>query len=74
MRDGKQWRDLAFGWALGLEIVFCVCIGALIGYYIDRYFQTQPWFFLLFIAFGMAAAGKAIWREVKRQEREQEKK
>ena len=47
--------------------------GPLVGYFIgqwaDSYFATAPWLLILGIAFGFAAAGREIWRLVKKAEK-----
>ena len=70
----SDWQDLFFLTALPLEMLFAVVIGALVGYYLDKRYNTQPWLLLLFMLLGIAAAGRALWRDVKKyQEREKEK-
>jgi len=70
----EQWRNLTTLSALGIEVGAAVAIGAWIGYYLDRHFHTQPWLILLFTGFGIAAAAKAVWRELKKFQPDQEKK
>lgn len=67
--EKKNWRDLLVFGALGLEIAFDVCIGAVAGYYLDRRFNTQPWLLLLFMCFGIAAAAKAVWRDARKYQK-----
>jgi ATP synthase protein I len=71
--DRKQWQGLAALSALGIEIAAAVCIGALIGYWLDERFHTQPWLLLLFTGFGIAAAVKGVWRELKKFQQGQKK-
>ncbi|MFO8056373.1 MAG: AtpZ/AtpI family protein [bacterium] len=76
----KQYRELLGYSALGLEMGFAIGIGAISGYYLDEWIGwTKPWLTLLFMFFGIAAAGKAFWRvakqlkeEIDRQEKEKE--
>ncbi len=70
----KLWRDLAILSGLGIEVGFAVGIGAVIGYYLDQHFHTQPWLLLLFTGFGIGAAIKAILREVKRIQTQEQSK
>lgn len=46
--------------------------GPLVGYFIgqwaDSYFSTEPWLMVTGIALGFAAAGREIWRLVKKAE------
>jgi len=71
--DRKQWQLLAVFSALGIEIPVAIATGALIGYGLDKYFHTQPWLLLLFTGFGIAAAAKGAWRELKKYQPGREK-
>ena len=62
---------LAYG-SLGLEMGLCVAIGLGMGYYLDHYFKTAPILTLVFLAFGLAAGMKALYRTWKKAERESE--
>lgn len=42
-----------------------VIIGLLVGVYLDRHFQTDPIFTLIFLGFGFVAAGRAVARVIK---------
>ena len=52
--------------SLGLEMGASVVIGLLIGTWLDGRFGTNPWLTLLFLAFGFAAAGKAVARALRK--------
>ena len=67
----KEWLDLLFVTALPLEMLAAIIIGAVIGYYLDKRYNTQPWLFLLFISFGIAAAARALWRDLKKLQQRQ---
>lgn len=58
--------------SLGLEMGAAVVIGLLVGMYLDRRFGSEPWLTLIFLGFGMVAAGKAVHRAVKGSLREEE--
>ena len=52
-------------------MAFSVGIGALIGFYLDRKFETQPWLLLVFVGFGIAAAFRNLhltYKKLKSQE------
>jgi ATP synthase protein I len=66
----NDWRGLFIYSTLGIEVGTAVGIGAVIGYFLDKRFNTQPWLLLLFMLFGIAAAVKAVWREVKKYQQE----
>jgi ATP synthase protein I len=69
--EQKDWRELFVFSTLGIEVGAAVGIGAVIGYYLDKRFQTQPWLLLLFMMFGIAAATQAVIREVRKFEKGQ---
>jgi ATP synthase protein I len=70
----SDWQDLFFLTALPLEMLFAVVIGAVLGYCLDRRFQTQPWLLLLFMFFGIAAAARALWRDIRNYQERQKAK
>jgi len=47
--------------AIGLEMGLCVAIGLAMGYFIDRYFQTKPWFTVIFLILGIVAAFRTLF-------------
>lgn len=51
--------------AVGLEMGFCVAIGVLIGYLLDRYFATAPWLTLIFLLLGVVAAFRSLFSLMK---------
>ena len=65
MSRSKFYTDLLKYSTLGLEMGAAVVIGLLIGVYIDRHFQSEPWFTLIFLGFGFAAAGRAVARVIR---------
>jgi len=65
MSRSKLYTDLLKFSSLGLEMGAAVVIGLLIGLYLDRHFRTDPWFTLVFLGFGFAAAGRAVARAIK---------
>lgn len=52
--------------AVGLEFGLSIGVGALLGYFADRYFATSPYGLLVGILVGSIAAGKRLWIFVKR--------
>lgn len=59
--------------ALGIEMGLCVAIGFAAGYYLDRYFGTNPYLTLIFVFFGIAAAFRAVYRAYKEGLRDDER-
>ncbi len=64
-KDSTMKEVLALS-SIGMSFVICIIIGLAMGYYIDRYFSTKPWFTLLFLCFGIAAGFKNLYEAVKR--------
>ncbi|WP_028321056.1 AtpZ/AtpI family protein [Desulfatiglans anilini] len=49
-------KALGYISTVGLAMALSIGLGALIGNYIDKKFDTEPWFFYIFLGFGIAAA------------------
>ena len=52
----KTIKTLGFFSTIGIAMALSIALGALVGYYIDQKFGTKPWFSLIFLGFGIAAA------------------
>lgn len=67
--DLKNWRkDQAEAYktyvktsAVGLEFGLAIAVGALIGYFLDKYFATSPYCLIGGVIIGSIAAVKRIW-------------
>lgn len=80
----QYWKGLGGPGTLGIEIVLSVAVGLLGGAWLDKKFGASPWFTLIGLAYGLAAAARAVYRALKqanqeiaeldRKEREQRKK
>ena len=46
---------------IGLTMAVSIGLGALIGHYLDNRFGTEPWLFLVFFGFGIAAAFRNLY-------------
>jgi ATP synthase protein I len=70
-------RSVGFLSSVGISMVVSTFIGLAMGYYLDKWLGTSPWFTLIFLAFGIAAGFRNIFiltsRELKRQEEETKK-
>ncbi len=66
MARSTVFSDLLKFGTLGLEMGAAVVIGLLIGIYLDRRFNTEPWLTLIFLGFGFAAAVRNLLRAFKR--------
>lgn len=56
----KMFRTLGFLSTIGMTMAFSIGLGALIGYYLDKKFASEPWFFIIFLIFGIIAAFKNL--------------
>jgi ATP synthase protein I len=59
-----QSQGLAFAMRIGVEIVSALAVGVAIGYFLDRWLGTKPWFLLLFFVLGAAAGFMNVFRVV----------
>ncbi|MFC1495351.1 AtpZ/AtpI family protein [Thermodesulfobacteriota bacterium] len=56
----KMFRTLGFLSTIGMTMAFSIGLGALAGYYLDKKFASAPWFFIIFLIFGIIAAFKNL--------------
>lgn len=61
---GAASSGLAQGMRLGLEFLSGTVVGMGIGYGIDRYFDTTPWFLLIFTLLGFGAGILNVYRDI----------
>jgi ATP synthase protein I len=61
------WRLVGDSLQLGASIAFAIFIGAGIGYWLDGKLGTFPYMSIVFFFFGVAAAGRNVWIEVRKQ-------
>ena len=52
----KLVRTLGYLSTIGLAMALSIGIGAFIGHYLDKKFETGPWLFFVFLGFGIIAA------------------
>ena len=67
---GKILRQIASYSTVGLEMGLSVAVGAIIGYYLDKWLHTDPWLLIVFLIFGVIAGFRSLYRALKRLERE----
>lgn len=58
------FNPLALMFRVGVELVSALVVGVAIGYGLDRWLGTRPWFLALFVALGGAAGVLNVWRLV----------
>ncbi|MCC6619653.1 MAG: AtpZ/AtpI family protein [Deltaproteobacteria bacterium] len=64
-KDWREIRDNASAASVGLEMGLAILAGWYLGHLFDGHFETAPWGQLFFLAGGIGAAGKAVWRTIK---------
>lgn len=69
----QNWKGLGGPGTLGLELVVGIALGLFGGNWLDKRFGTSPWFTLVGLTYGIAAGARAIYRALKKANRELEK-
>lgn len=58
--------------SMGISVALAIAIGVYVGLTLDRWLGTKPWFFFIFLFFGIAAGFRNIYiiagREIKKDE------
>ncbi len=58
--------------SMGISVAVAIAIGVFIGLKLDAWLGTDPWFFFIFLFFGIAAGFRNIYiiagKEIKRDE------
>jgi len=64
----KKTKDFASLPALALELPFtlvgAIAVGVAMGYFLDRWLHTKPWFILIFGALGFFAGVREVLRRL----------
>jgi len=70
-------KSLGFLSSVGISMVASCLIGLAMGYYLDKWLGTTPWMTLIFLGFGIVSGFRNVYilteRELRRQQREEEK-
>jgi ATP synthase protein I len=61
----RLYKQLLRYSSLGLEMGFSVAIGLGIGYLLDYYLDTKPWFLFIFFFVGIVAAFRSLFSMIK---------
>ncbi len=59
-------KELAYYSSLGLSVSLSIFIGLAIGVYLDRRWDTSPWFTLIFLVLGILAGFRNIGLAIKK--------
>ena len=62
----KMFRTLGFVSTAGLAMAISIALGAFIGYYLDKKYDTGPWLFIIFLFFGIIAAFRNLYMMYKK--------
>ena len=62
----RAFKDLAYFSSLGISVSLAIFIGLGIGVWLDRKFDTSPWFTLIFLVLGIIAGFRNIALVIKR--------
>lgn len=61
---------------IGISVVIAIAIGVYVGLQLDKWLGTQPWFFFIFLFFGIVAGFRNIYimagKEIRRDDTDRE--
>ena len=64
--------------SMGISVALAIIIGVVIGRQLDNWLDTHPWFFFIFLFFGIAAGFRNIYiiagREIRRDGEDENKR
>lgn len=70
--ENNEYSRGAVGFQISAELLAGVLVGAGIGYLIDAFFNTAPWFLAIFTILGGAAGILSIYRTFKAENKAEE--
>lgn len=62
----RSFREFAYYSSLGFSIALAIFIGLAIGIFLDRRFDTNPWWTLIFLGLGIIAGFRNIGIAIKK--------
>ena len=68
--DEKKGSFMGNAFKLGTELVAAVAVGTIIGFILDSWFDTKPWFIIIFFFLGAAAGMLNVIRAAKKMQKE----
>ena len=68
--DNKRGLFMGSAFRLGTELVASVVVGTIIGFILDNWFGTKPWFIIIFFIIGVIAGMLNVIRVAKRMQKE----
>jgi ATP synthase protein I len=79
MDENKRdlFKTLGVVSSMGISFVLAIIIGVFIGLQLDKWFGTDPWFFFIFLLFGIIAGFRNLYiitkRVIKKDENSKDK-
>ena len=67
----KKGSFMGSAFKLGTELVAAVAVGTIIGFILDSWFDTKPWFIIIFFFLGTAAGILNVIRTANRMQKEE---
>ena len=61
---GQSMSGMGFAFRIGSELVAALAVGVGIGWFLDSWLGTKPWFLVVFFFLGAAAGVLNVWRAV----------
>ncbi len=63
--------------SMGISVAVAIAIGVIVGLQLDKWFGTDPWFFFIFLLFGIVAGFRNIYlisgKEIHKDDQKQDK-
>jgi ATP synthase protein I len=59
-----DWRKIAILSSLGLMLPSSIAVGLFLGYFLDKLFNTQPWFLIIFLLLGVVSGLISLFRGI----------
>ena len=69
--ENKRGLFLGNAFKLGTELVAAVVVGTIIGFILDNWFGTKPWFIIIFFLLGVIAGILNVFRVAKKMQEEE---
>lgn len=70
-KKNKHSESMGIAYMMGIHLVSGVIVGIVMGYYLDKFFDTKPWLTLVFLVFGIIAGYRNMFREMARIQRKE---
>ena len=64
--DRKAWKSGLAVASVGIELGVSIVVGLVIGMWLDRRLDTEPFLTYGFLALGVAAGFRSVWRTARR--------